>query len=214
MEALDATVFIIDDDADVRDALLRLLRAARFNAVAYASARQFLQSPPSDGIGCILLDVAMPEMSGPELHEHLSARGTAYPVIYLTGNSTVPMSVRAMKQGAVDFLEKPIDGELLIPIIEQAVERSRHAHAERGRTDGIRQRIAQLSAREYEVMQHVIRGRLNKQIAADLQIALKTVKVHRGRVMQKMKVRSVAELVRLCDAEGVRDQATSASPSA
>lgn len=203
MGQTDATVFVLDDDAGVRAGLGRLLRAGGWNVEVFANARDFLDRSPSDVIGCILLDVKMPGMSGPELHEQLAANRITLPVIYLTGNSTVSISVRAMKQGAVDFLEKPVDADALLPVVEQAVARHRGACAERNRLDGIQHHLAQLSMREREVMEHVIRGRLNKQIAADLNIALKTVKVHRGRVMAKMQVRSVAELVRLCDAHGI-----------
>ncbi len=203
VEQTDATVFVLDDDAGVRTGLGRLLRSGGWNVEVFANAQDFLDRSPSDAIGCVLLDVEMPGMSGPELHERLAANRIRLPVIYLTGNSTVPISVRAMKQGAVDFLEKPIDADALLAVVEQAVAAHRGACAERNRLDGIKHRLALLSIREREVMEHVIRGRLNKQIAANLNIALKTVKVHRGRVMAKMKVRSVAELVRLCDAHGI-----------
>jgi len=200
MDSTDGTVFIIDDDADVRDALSRLLRSARWGVEAFATAEAFLETGRHEGNACILLDVAMPGMSGPQLHEHLSAIGNTLPVIYLTGNCTVSIGVHAMKHGAVDFLEKPIDGDALLSVIEQAVARHRKVRDADRQLDEARRCLSQLSAREREVMGHVIRGRLNKQIAADLCIALKTVKVHRGRVMAKMKVRSLAELVRLCDA--------------
>jgi FixJ family two-component response regulator len=203
------TVFIIDDDANVRDALLRLLRSANLAAIAFASPHDFLSAVRPEGSGCILLDVVMPAMSGLELHEQLATNGIDYPVIYLSGNATVPISVEAMKTGAVDFLEKPIDAGLLIPLIEKSLARHRQQRASRDRSDDIRQRCAALSNRELEVMRHVIRGRLNKQIASDLGIALKTVKVHRGHMMAKMRVRSVAELVRLCDAIGVTNTDTS-----
>jgi FixJ family two-component response regulator len=200
MDSTDGTIFIIDDDADVRDALSRLLRSAGWGVEAFATAEAFLDTGHHEDNACILLDVAMPGMSGPQLHEHLSAVGVRLPVIYLTGNCTVSIGVHAMKQGAVDFLEKPIDGDALLSVIEQAVARYRTARDEDRLLDEARRCLSQLSAREREVMGHVIRGRLNKQIAADLNIALKTVKEHRGRVMAKMKVRSLAELVRLCDA--------------
>ena len=203
VDADEATVSIVDDDADVRAGLARLLRSAGWKVETFATAQAFLDSASREGIGCILLDVGMPGMSGPELHERLSACDITLPVIYLTGNYTVSIGIQAMKHGAIDFLEKPVDVDALLPVIEQAVARHRSASAERSRRDGIQHRVGELSVREREVMQHVIRGRLNKQIAADLDIALKTVKVHRGRVMTKMKVRSVAELVRLCDTDGI-----------
>jgi FixJ family two-component response regulator len=197
------TIFIIDDDASVREALSRLLRSAGFESIAFASAHEFLAATLPDGAGCIVLDVVMPGMDGLELHDRMFANGLDYPAIYLSGNATVPISVRAMKTGAVDFLEKPVDQDVLIPLVEKALSRHREQCIVRDRAHDVRLRYNTLSNRELEVMRHVIRGRLNKQIASDLAIALKTVKVHRGRVMTKMGVRSVAELVRLCDAIGV-----------
>ena len=203
MSSSDATVFVIDDDADVRRGLARLLRSVGWRVEGFAAAQAFLDSAPRDGIGCILLDISMPAMTGPQLHDRLGESGISLPVIYLTGNGSVANSVHAMKLGAVDFLEKPVDADTLLAAVEQAVSRHLSACSERSRLDDIERRLVKLSVREREVMQHVIRGRLNKQIAADLNIALKTVKVHRGRVMAKMKVRSVAELVHLCDADGI-----------
>lgn len=199
-----ATIFVIDDDTGVRAALERLLRTAGWEVMAYVSADSFLGTLPVAECGCILLDVSMPGMTGPQLHEHLAARGNEYPIIYLTGHSSVAIGVTAMKSGAFDFLEKPVDGDLLIPIIEKAIEHHCRTRTARTRLDGIKMRLERLSAREREVMDHVVAGRLNKQIASDLGIALKTVKVHRGRVMQKMQVRSVAQLVQLCDDLGLR----------
>ena len=146
----------------------------------------------------------MPGMDGIVLHERLRAAGSFLSIIYLTGESTVPIGVRAMKNGAHDFLEKPIDESTLLPSLREALAASASRRAEAALRDGIRFRFAQLTRREREVMMHVIAGRLNKQIASDLGIALKTVKVHRSRVMEKMSVRSVAELVTLCDDAGLR----------
>jgi FixJ family two-component response regulator len=193
----EATIFVVDDDPEVRDALQRLLRSDGWVTEAFGVPEQFLAAATDKGLGCILLDVNMPGMTGPELHDRLREQGVDLPVIYLTGQCTVSISVRAMKNGAVDFLEKPIDADTLLPAISVAVERHRKQRAESARVDEIRQRLAKLSARERDVFDHVVLGRLNKQIAADLGIAEKTVKVHRGRVMSKMKVRSVAQLVHL-----------------
>lgn len=204
----DATVHIVDDDADVRGALSRLLRSAGWQVADWASAIEFLEQLPGlAGAGCILLDVSMPGMSGPELHDRLRDLDVSLPVIYLTGNGSVPVSVRAMKHGALDFLEKPVDGEALLQVIELAVERHRNTLAHHNRLCEIRRRVSALSAREREVMHHVIAGRMNKQIAGDLGIAEKTVKVHRGRVMDKFGVRSVADLVLLCDELGIAKEA-------
>jgi FixJ family two-component response regulator len=198
-----STVYVIDDDVDVRTGLARLLQSDGWNVQSFPAAQEFLDNIPGDGIGCILLDVSMPGMSGPELHDLLRARGGNLPVVYLTGHGTVSIGVRAMRQGAFDFLEKPVDDTALLSVVEAAIAHGEQASLEEARLTEIRSRISQLSPREREVMGHVLRGRLNKQIAGDLGIGIKTVKVHRGRVMQKMAVRSVAQLVHLCDALGV-----------
>lgn len=200
------TVFVIDDDAQVREGMSRLLRLAGRQVVACASAQEFIDLLPVTGIGCILLDVTMPGMSGLQLHQTLLERDVDLPVIYLTGQGSVPLSVRAMKQGALDFLEKPVEAELLFPIIDQAQARHRQQRESLQRVVEIRRRLSELSPREREVMERVIIGRMNKQIAGDLGISEKTVKAHRGRVMAKIGVRSVAELVKLCDELGIATQ--------
>lgn len=199
----EGTVYLIDDDAEVRDGLTRLLRLAGWQVIACGSADEFLQLLPIGAIGCIVLDVTMPGMSGPQLHERLASLGVDLPVIYLTGQGSVPLSVRAMKQGAFDFLEKPIDADLLFPLLDQAFSRHRQERGSRQRSLEIARRLGELSPREREVMELVIRGRLNKQIAGDLGISEKTVKAHRGRVMAKFGARSVAELVKLCGELGI-----------
>jgi two-component system response regulator TtrR len=158
---------------------------------------------PISAIGCIVLDVSMPGMSGPQLHERLASLGVDLPVIYLTAQGSVPLSVRAMKQGAFDFLEKPIDAELLFPLLDQALARHRQDRDSRQRSLEIARRLGELSPREREVMELVISGRMNKQIAGELAISEKTVKAHRGRVMAKFGARSVAELVKLCGELGI-----------
>ena len=200
MEA--ATVFVIDDEAEVRQGLSRLLRSAGLEVVAHESAQEFMANGPYDVTGCILLDVSMPEMTGPELHDRLRDSGIGLPVIYLTGHCSVSVGVRAMKNGAYDFLEKPVDADTLLPAIEQALTAYRKIQAEQQRLYDIGYRLSTLSPREREVLGHVVAGRLNKQIAGEMGIAEKTVKVHRGRAMTKMRCRSVAELVRLCGALG------------
>lgn len=202
----ECTVFLIDDDVQVREGMSRLLRLAGRHVVACASAQQFIELLPVSDIGCILLDVTMPGLSGLQLHEQLLARGVDLPVIYLTGQGSVPLSVRAMKQGALDFLEKPIEAEVLFPIIDEAQARHRRQRQSQHRVEEIRRRFSALSPRERDVMERVIVGRMNKQIAGDLGIAEKTVKAHRGRVMAKIGVRSVAELVKLCDELGIATQ--------
>lgn len=199
MQQVQATVFIIDDEPEVREGLSRLLRSAGWNAQCFGSADEFLALDASSAVGCILLDVNMPTCTGPELQDILIERQLTLPIIFLTGKSTISTGVRAMKNGAFDFLEKPADESVLLPAVEAAVARHRAACQQAAAIGDFDRRIALLSAREREVMEHVMRGRLNKQIAADLDIAEKTVKVHRGRVMAKMRVRSVAELVHLSD---------------
>lgn len=199
MQQVQATVFIIDDEPEVREGLSRLLRSAGWNAQCFGSADEFLALDAGSAVGCILLDVNMPGCTGPELQDILNGRQLTLPIIFLTGKSTISTGVRAMKNGAFDFLEKPADESVLLPAVESAVARHRAACQQAAAIGDFDRRIALLSAREREVMEHVMRGRLNKQIAADLDIAEKTVKVHRGRAMAKMRVRSVAELVHLCD---------------
>ena len=199
MDTTDATVLLIDDDEDVRDSVGRLLRSAGWNTEFFASAQDFLTRPPFTGTGCILLDISMPEMTGPQLHGWIRDNGISLPVIYLSGHCDVPSSVLAMKHGAMDVLEKPADADVLLDAIAKAVQQHRLHTVRRNADDEINSRLASLSMREREVLDQVILGRLNKQIAADLGISEKTVKVHRGRGLAKMKVRSVAALVHLCD---------------
>jgi FixJ family two-component response regulator len=203
MDPRNATVYVIDDDANVRGGLTRLIRSAGWTAEPFASAREFLAQMAGDGIGCILLDVSMPDMTGPELHEQLRANGCRLPVIYLSGRGTVAIGVLAMKAGAYDFLEKPVDDAALLSAIAIAIARYEQARRRENHLQDVRQRLTRLSPREREVMDQVILGRLNKQIASDLDIGVKTVKVHRGRVMSKLQVHSVAELVHLCDELGL-----------
>ena len=191
-------VCVVDDDASVRESLVRLLAAQGWTVVSYATAQEFIERQPLAAVGCIVLDYQMPGMSGLELQQHLAGFSAAPPVVFLTGHGDLAAGVHAMKLGAVDFLVKPPDALLLYEAVLKAL--ARHA-AESARTrsrEASLKRLGRLSAREREVMLQVVRGRLNKQIAADLDIALQTVKQHRGRVMEKMQVRSVAELVQVC----------------
>jgi FixJ family two-component response regulator len=198
-----ATVFVVDDDASVRTGLTRLLRSAGFEVEAYGSGEQFVARVPFDGVGCLVLDLMMPGASGTELQQRLTALSSDLPVVFLSGHGAVSDGVRAMKQGAVDFLTKPVDEEVLLGTIEAAVARHRAARAARDERDAIRRRIETLTPREHEVMQCVIGGALNKQIAAYLGIAEGTVKLHRARALEKMAVTSVADLVRCCGVIGV-----------
>jgi len=194
-----AILYVIDDDAAVCAALGRLLDAEGYRVAAFQSAETFLAQHDAHAHGCIVLDVAMPGLDGLALQQLLAERGSHMPVIFLTGRADVPTSVRAMKRGAFDFLTKPVDDSELFPAVARALERDlalRRADAARAATES---RLSTLTAREREVLTHVMAGRLNKQIAADLGTAEKTVKVHRARGMEKMHVRSVAELVRLVE---------------
>jgi FixJ family two-component response regulator len=199
MDCDDATVLLIDDEAEVREGVSRLLRAVGWKAEVFASAEEFIARLPFVGVGCLVLDVSMPGMTGPELHDRLRENDSAFPIIYLTGRCDIATSVQAMKWGALDVLEKPIDDEILLQTIAAAVERHRQDCHRRDAKDSIVSRLGSLSPREHEVLDQVILGRLNKQIADTLGISLKTVKVHRGRAMAKMRVRSVAQLVHMCD---------------
>jgi len=198
------TVFVIDDDPSVLKGLARLLRSLRFDAETFGSAELFLAREHYDGVGCIVLDVRMPGLSGMDLQDELSRADYSMPIIFITGHGNIPMSVQAMKRGAVDFLTKPFDDEELLEAVKKAIERDGTAKAERAQVHDIRRRIDTLTPREHEILRYVITGMLNKQIALKLDIAEKTVKIHRGRIMEKLRVDSVADLVRLAEKAGIR----------
>jgi FixJ family two-component response regulator len=197
------TVFVIDDDPSVLKSLSRLLRSLGFDAETFASAELFLARKHYDGVGCMVLDVRMPGLSGMDLQDELSKADYSMPIIFITGHANIPMSVQAMKKGAVDFLTKPFDDEELMQAVKKAIEKDRRAKAERAEVRDTLKRIEQLTPREQEVLRYVITGMLNKQIGLKLDIAEKTVKVHRGRIMEKLCVDSVADLVRLAEKAGI-----------
>ena len=198
------TVFLVDDDASVRKALTRLIKSAGHQVESFASAQEFIESKPeTTGVACLVLDVRMPGLSGLDLQRELLAANAILPIIFITGHGDVPTSVRAMKAGAVDFLQKPVKDKDLLTAIEQSLARAARDQSEREEIAAIRQRVESLSPREFEVMALVVTGMLNKQIAAKLGIVEKTIKVHRGRVMDKMGVNSLAELVRVAEKIGV-----------
>jgi FixJ family two-component response regulator len=204
MNAIGQTTFVVDDDAGVLKALGRLLRSAGYDARTFSSAQDFLAAHDPDVPGCAVLDLSMPGLDGLQLQERLSGEGVVRPIIFLTGNADVPSSVRAMKAGAIDFLVKPVKRDQLLAAINRALELdavNRQDHDDRKVIDG---RLEKLTPREREVLTYVVAGRLNKQIAADLGTVEKTIKVHRGRVMTKLGVRSVAELVRLTERVGLQ----------
>ena len=198
------TVFIVDDDSAVLKSLARLLRSARLNVMAFGSPQEFLERHDPRAPGCLVLDLAMPGLNGLELQAALTVKGSAIPIIFLTGHGNIPASVQAMKRGALDFLTKPVNDDDLLKAVRVAIEKDRIARIARAELEDIQARLDSLTPREREVLTHVVSGQLNKQTAADLGTVEKTIKVHRGRVMEKMKVHSVAELVHLAERAGIR----------
>jgi FixJ family two-component response regulator len=203
MTSTEPTVFIIDDDPSARRGLARLIRTAELSVESFASAEEFLNSDLRGGPGCIVLDVRMKGMSGPQLQEELKKTGSGLPIVFLSGHGDVPTTARAMKKGAVDFLTKPVDAEELLAAVRASLAMDAENRMEHEEIRSFRERIKTLTRREYEAMTFVISGILNKQIADEMEISVDTVKIHRGRVMKKMGVASVAELVRQCEKAGV-----------
>jgi len=193
------TVFMVDDEPAVRKAVARVLRAADILVEVFPSAEAFLSAHDLAAPGCLLLDIAMPGLSGLELQRALTERGGTLPIIFLSGNADVPVSVEAMKNGAADFLTKPVQDELLLSAVQAAFATDRAERITRAARADIEARLASLTPRELQVLKGIVAGRLNKQIAGDLGTVEQTIKVHRSRVMEKMKVGSLAELVRLVD---------------
>jgi FixJ family two-component response regulator len=200
----EPTIFIIDDDPSVSKGLTRLLNAAGMLTEAFLSAKDFLDSARIDQPGCIVLDVQMPEMTGPELQEELNKAEYCLPIIFLSAHGDVPTTAEAMKKGAVDFLTKPVDGNELIKAIHISLEKDRVSRNQKIESDILFEKLKTLTRREHEIMTYVITGMRNKQIAGDLEISEETIKIHRGRVMQKLKIVSVAELVRICEKANIK----------
>ncbi|MEA3276229.1 MAG: response regulator [Pseudomonadota bacterium] len=199
----DEVVYVVDDDPAVRKGLARLLRSAGLTVATRASAAEFLALDHHQGVGCMVLDVRMPGVDGMAFQARLAARGVDLPIVFLTGHGDIPMSVEAMKQGAVDFLTKPVDEEVLLAAVHQALLRHRAGRTEREGARVARERVQSLTPRELDVLRCVITGARNKRIAAHLGIAEKTVKLHRGRVMKKLGLTTVAELVQACRRAGI-----------
>ena len=197
------TVFVVDDYAPVRSAVSRLLRAAGFAVAAFASPEKFLAQYDPRTPGCLVLDLDMPAVNGLELQRILARKGSVMPIIFLTGRGDIPKTVQAMKRGASDFLTKPVNDENLLAAVRAAIEKDSALRREQIDLFEFRARLATLTPREREVLEHVVTGQLNRQIAVDLGTAEQTVKVHRAHMMQKIRVRSVAELVRLTERCGI-----------
>jgi FixJ family two-component response regulator len=214
VSAPDPVVLVVDDDASFRTAIGRLLSAAGFEAELFASADAFLRRRPLDGPGCILLDLDMPGKNGLDLQAELAAHGVFTPVVFLTGRGDIPTTVSAIKAGALDFLTKPVRKGPLIDALEAAFERDRVRRAADATRQAALMRISSLTPREIEVMHLVVRGLLNKQIAAELGTSEATIKVHRARVMQKMRVVSVADLVRAVQEAGLEPPPPTVAPPA
>lgn len=201
-DSVDPTVFVVDDEAPVRNALSRLLRAHRFAVAAFASPQEFLERYDPEAPGCLVLDLKM-RGNGFGLQRTLQDKGSPLPIIFLSAHGDVPKTVQALKSGAVDFLTKPVNDKDLLAAVRVAIEKDSALRRKQAKVFEIRARLATLTSREREVLEHVVSGKLNKQIAADLGISERTVKAHRARVMEKTKVDSVAELVRLVEYCGI-----------
>src|SRR5215469_4859413 len=203
MTETDAMVFVVDDDAPMRKSLENLIRSVGLRVEVFASAKEFLRSKRPDVPSCLVLDVRLPGLSGLDLQKQTSNPGMEIPIVFITGHGDIPMSVRAMKAGAVEFLTKPFREQDLLDAIQQALERDRTAREQRAALEELRSRFESLTPRERAVMTHVVAGLLNKQIGAELGTSEATVKIHRHQVMEKMGASSLPELVRMADRLGI-----------
>lgn len=199
----EETVFVVDDDAAVRDSLRALLESAAFRVEDFGSAATFLDSSAPERPGCLVVDIRMPDMDGLALQEELVRRRIALPAIVMTGHADVPLAVRAMKAGAVDFIEKPFKDEVLLDGVARALETGRQQRNQTGVAEAAKRRVAGLTQREREVLEHLVAGRANKMIAHELDISPRTVEVHRANLMEKMQARTLSDLVRMALEAGI-----------
>ena len=199
MTDTEALIFVVDDDASLRASLQDLLESVGLRVAAFASAQEFLRSPRPEVPSCLVLDVRLPGLSGLELQQRLAVGDLALPIIFITGHGDIPMSVQAMKAGAVDFLPKPFRDQDLLDAVHQALARDRHARAQRAESEALRRRFEALTPRQRDVMARLVAGLLNKQIAGELGTSEATVKTHRKQVMAKMRAASLADLIRIAD---------------
>jgi FixJ family two-component response regulator len=198
----EPVVFVVDDDVSVRESLKNLFRSVGLNVVTFSAAQEFLSSN-SSGPGCLVLDVRLPGLSGLDLQRELVENNQAIPIVFITGHGDIPMSVRAIKAGAVEFLTKPFRDQDLLDAVRQAIDRDREIRSREKEIATLKERFASLTLREQQVMKHVVRGLINKQIAAEIGITEPTVKLHRGRLMRKMAAESLADLIRMAQKCGV-----------
>jgi FixJ family two-component response regulator len=202
MTKADAIVFVVDDDASVRQSLKNLVNSVGLRVEAFASAQEFLRSKLMDAPGCLVLDVRLPGLSGLDLQKRMADAGIEIPIIFITGHGDIPMTVQAMKAGAVEFLTKPFRDQDLLDAIQQALDHNRTAREQRAEIEELRSRLDSLTPREQQVMGLVVAGLLNKQIAGELGTSETTIKIHRRQVMEKMGAGSLAELVRMAERLG------------
>ena len=204
LQDADTTIAIVDDDPSVRKGLERLIRSVGWKTETFGSAQEFLASARPEAPTCIVLDLQLPGLSGLELQKQMTEAGVETPIVFLTGHGDIPASVKAMKAGAIEFLTKPVDEQDLLNAIQEAIEHDRRTRQQQADVRDLRDRYESLTSREQEVMQQVISGLLNKQIAAEMKITEDTVKFHRGHIMSKMRAGSLADLVRMAENLGIR----------